>query len=133
MRGTRFGVSVQPTGTTGVATLEGSVVTEAQNQQVNVDAGLQTLVIPGEPPLPPTPLKNDPFLDVQFIAAVDQGIAQIKGRIDPVNLLVINEQTQTTNREGAFDLRVPLSSNHRVRVVVITPLSNRQTYEIIVP
>jgi hypothetical protein len=50
VRGTEFGVVVQPDGKTAIATLSGSVVMTAQGVQVGVPAGFQNLTIPGEPP-----------------------------------------------------------------------------------
>ncbi len=52
VRGTEFGVGVQANGKTGIATLSGSVVTEAQGRSIVVDAKTQNLLIPGEPPTP---------------------------------------------------------------------------------
>jgi hypothetical protein len=138
VRGTEFGVSVQPSGATGVATLEGSVAASAQGQTVDVDAGLQSRIIPGEPPLPPSPLKDDPSLDIRYLAivrpsAVGQRTVRIVGQIDPVNLLVIADQTQNVERSGEFDLQIPLPTNRQISAVVITPLGTRQAYELVVP
>jgi FecR protein len=133
VRGTVFGVSVQPNGTTGVATLEGSVSASAQGQDVKVDAGLQSLVIPGEPPSPPVPLRDDPQLDITFLAAISQETARIVGQVDPVNLLVIADQPQTISRSGGFDVQIPFPSNRRIMAAVITPLGTRQAYELAVP
>ena len=138
VRGTEFGVSVQPNGTTGMATLEGSVSASAQGQMVKVDAGLQSMIIPGEPPSPPSLLKNDPSLDLRYLAiadpvAVGQKTVKISGQIDPVNLLVIADQTQNVSRGGEFDLQIPLPPDRRISAVVITPLGTRQAYELIIP
>ncbi|MBD2033684.1 FecR domain-containing protein [Leptolyngbya sp. FACHB-321] len=43
VRDTEFGIAVQPNGKTGLAVLEGSVVTAAQDQAVGVAQGLQNL------------------------------------------------------------------------------------------
>jgi FecR protein len=133
VRGTNFGVSVQPSGTTGVATLEGSVVASAQGQDVKVDAGLQSLIILGEPPSPPAPLKDDPQLNITLLEALNPTTARIVGQTDPVNLLVIADQPQTLGRSGEFEIQTPLPSNRRIRAVVTTPLGTRQVYELVVP
>jgi hypothetical protein len=133
VRGTNFGVSVQPSGSTGVATLEGSVAASAQGQDVKVDAGLQSLIIPGEPPTLPTPLRDDPQLNITLLAAIDPSTARIVGQVDSVNLLVIADQPQVISRDGAFDVQIPLPSNRRIRAAVTTPLGTRQVYELAVP
>lgn len=138
VRGTEFGVSVQPSGTTGVATLEGSVFASAQGESVQVDANLQSLIVPGEPPSPPSPLKDDPSLDIQYFAVVGRGglgnrAVKLVGQIDPVNLLVIDGEPHDTSRSGEFDLQIPLSRDRQIEVTVITPLGTRQVYNLLVP
>ncbi|NET36905.1 MAG: iron dicitrate transport regulator FecR [Cyanothece sp. SIO1E1] len=133
VRGTDFGVSVQPDGKTGVATLEGEVTAAAQGESVAVTAGLQSLVIPGEPPSPPVPLRDDPGLDLRRLEAKRRQTARLSGQIDPVNLLLIAEEPQVIDRDGMFDIRTPLPPNRRIQVTVITPLGTRQAYELVVP
>jgi hypothetical protein len=133
VRGTQFGVSVHPDGLTGVATLEGSVSASAQGQDVQVDAGLQSLIVPGEPPSPPVPLKDDPHLDIKSLARMDRETVQIVGWVDPVNLLIIADQPQTVGRAGEFDIQTSLPLNRRVAAIVITPLGTRQVYDLVVP
>lgn len=133
VRGTTFGVSVQPSGQTGIATIDGSVTAEAQGQQVEVSQGLQSLIIPGEPPTVPEPLRDDPRLDIQILQKVERRTVQIVGQTDPVNLLVINDEPQTLTRSGEFDLQVPVPDDRRIKVTVITPLGTRQIYELAIP
>lgn len=133
VRGTTFGVSVQPDGRTGVATLDGSVFAEAQGEQVVVDEGLQSLIVPGEPPSPPAPLQDDPQLDVQVLTRIDRQTVQIVGQTDPVNLLVIEGEIQDIDRSGAFNIQFPLSDDRRIQATVTTPLGTRQNYELRVP
>lgn len=133
VRGTEFGVSVQPTGKTGVATLTGSVATTAQSQTLYINKGFQSLIIPGEPPSPPIPLQNDTRLDVKFLAAQGNQQARIAGKIDIVNLIILGDQPLTTDRNGTFDIVVPLPANRRIAVTVTTPLGKRQDYELAVP
>ncbi|WP_199305653.1 FecR family protein [Pseudanabaena sp. FACHB-2040] len=133
VRGTTFGVSVHPDGKTGVATLEGSVVTAAEGQSVAVNTGYQSLVIPGEPPLPPTPLTDNTQLDLRVLVAVNNQTVRVAGQVDPVNLLLIADTPQLVERNGQFDIRVPRPQNQRIKAVVITPLGAKQTYELAVP
>lgn len=133
VRGTVFGVSVQPTGTTGVATLEGSVFANAQGQEVTIGEQLQSLIVPGEPPTPPTPLRNDPTFDVRLLTRTDQQTARIVGRIDPVNLVQVGEETLELDQSGAIDLQVPRTGDRKVFITVTTPLGTRRVYEVRVP
>lgn len=133
VRGTTFGVSVQPNGQTGIATIDGSVVAAAQGQQVSVDSGLQSLIIPGEPPTPPEPLRDDPHLDIQVLQAIERQTVQIIGQTDRVNLLIINDEPQTLTRTGEFDLQIPIPEDGPIIATVTTPLGTRQTYALAVP
>ncbi|MBD1821927.1 FecR domain-containing protein [Cyanobacteria bacterium FACHB-DQ100] len=133
VRGTDFGVTVQPDGKTGIATLTGAVVTAARGRQVRVPGGYQNLTIPGERPLPAVPLRNDTTLRTQLIRRIDRGVrkVQIVGRVDPVNIVRINEVPQILDRNGAFrSSGFLVVSFLRVKVEVITPLGKSQTYEL---
>jgi FecR protein len=131
VRGTIFGVSVQPNGITGVATLEGRVVTAAQGQSVAVDAGQQNLMVPGEPPTQTTPLQENTTLDLVAINRIDRRTVEIVGAIDGVNLLVVEDEVQNVERDGRFTIRT--EDNRPIRATVITPLGKRQDYEITIP
>lgn len=133
VRGTEFGISVQPNGKTGVATLTGSVVTSAEGQSVNVNKGFQSLIIPGEPPTPPVKLRDNPNLELQLLADIGNQTAQVVGKVDPVNLLLIGNQPVNTNREGFFDVTVAMPRDRQISASVITPLGKRQNYELAVP
>ncbi|HLO87429.1 MAG TPA: FecR family protein [Nostocaceae cyanobacterium] len=133
VRGTEFGVSVQPSGKTGIATLTGSVATTAQGQSVNVNKGFQSLVIPGEAPTPPVPLRDDTKLDLLGIKDIGNGEAQIVGKVDPVNLVILTNRPLNTDRNGNFDLKVPIPSDRLISVSVTTPLGKQKNYRLAVP
>jgi FecR protein len=133
VRGTIFGVSVQPNGVTGIATLEGRVVAEAQGQQVSIDAGLQSLIVPGEPPTQPTALQESTQLRLIALNRVRRGEVEIVGQIDTVNLLVIEEEVQNVEPDGTFTIRRSLPDDRRIAATVITPLGKKQAYEILIP
>lgn len=133
VRGTEFGLTVQPDGKTGVATRSGAVVARAQGRSVSLRGGFQSLIIPGEPPTPPRPLTTDARLQLNYLAAVDRQTARIEGQIDPVNLLLIADVPQVVDRDGRFQVTVAMPPNRRISAVVITPLGNRQSYELAVP
>ncbi len=137
VRGTDFGVTVQPNGAMGVATQAGSVATSAQGQTVLVGADLQSTIFPGEPPTPPAPLRNDPSLFIELIRLIsaEQSIRLI-GRTDAVNLLEVAGEAITLTRTGSFDTLVPIAAllaDRRIPAIVWTPLGTKQAYEVGVP
>lgn len=132
VRGTEFGVMAQPGGKTGVVTLSGSVETMAQGQSVFVHAGFQTIIIPGEAPLPATPLKDDPTLKVYWIRPISDRQVTFSGQTDTVNVLLVNDTPQNTDRNGRFELTASIINN-RVKATVITPLGNRRDYSFTRP
>jgi hypothetical protein len=132
VRGTEFGVSVQNDGKMGVGTKKGAVVTSAQGETVLVNAGFQNLTIPGQPPSPAVPLREDTRLNVSQLLAKGKRV-QIVGTVDPVNLLLINQQPQNVNSNGKFDITIPLPFNRKVEATVSTPLGKKQLYQLIVP
>lgn len=133
VRGTEFGVGVQPNGVTAVATLDGAVLAEAQGQSVQVDAGFQTLMVPGEPPLPPVETVQDLNLRLILLTTLDDRTARIRADVNPVNLVTVEDVLQTLNSQGEFDILVPLPANRRIVVVVTAPSGQEQTYELAVP
>ncbi len=154
VRGTDFGVTVQFDGVTGVATAEGSVASSAQGKTVAVIANTQSSIFPGEPPTDPEPLRNDPTLFIERLTTLPGSEAgnimvQVVGYTDTVNLLEINGDPKNLDREGHFNLVVPLlgelgtppsaepalprSSELRIQAKVTTPLGNEQQYELVVP
>jgi len=138
VRGTDFGVTVQSGGRTGVATAEGSVYVSAQSATVLVDANLQTTIMPGEPPDPPEPLRDDPTVFISSMSAVPGSVpsnpmARLVGATDAVNLMQINREPKLLSRDGRFDVVVPMSTERRVQMRVLTPLGTEQQYELVVP
>ncbi len=108
VRGTDFGVSVLPSGKTGVATLSGTVDLEAESVKVLIPLDFQSSVIPKEAPLPATPLINDPTIVIERLEVRDAGQnVRLSGQTDNVNLLTIGETIIETDRKGNFDIVVP--------------------------
>ena len=154
VRGTDFGVTVPPNGQTGVATLTGSVATSAQGKTVAIVTGTQSVVYPGEAPLPPEPLRDDPTLFVErlsFVAGSSSTTPMVRlvGYTDKVNLLKVNNDLKELSRTGRFDLVVPLFEdsaannsennprnrlrNRYIQATVTTPLGKEQQYELVMP
>ena len=133
VRGTEFGVSVQPSGKTGVATLEGQVVTSAQGKTVSVNKGFQSFVIPGKPPSPPVRLQDDTSLQIKILADMGNQQAKIAGKLDPVNLVILANEPLITNQNGEFEVITALPNNRKIAVSITTPLGKKQKYELAVP
>ncbi len=139
VRGTEFGVSVGPTGQTGVATLEGSIVSSAQGQTVLVNAQQQSIIRPGEPPSPPEPLRDNPDLSIEVIRPMGRSdsqrrrLVQVIGYTDPVNLLAFDDEPQPLERDGRFEIILPSPSSKRIVLLVTTPLGTTQQYDLVVP
>lgn len=132
VRGTEFGLSVQPDDKMAVATLTGSVETIAQGERVLVPAGFQNLTLPGEPPSPPTPLTDSTELRYRVDRLIENDLRRIRlvGQVDPVNTVLVGEEPQVTDRNGLFSLEFPARSRQRLQVTVVTPLGNQQVYEL---
>jgi FecR protein len=132
VRGTEFGLSVQPLGKTAIATLEGAVVSAAQGKEVKVSAGFQNFTIPGEPPSDPVPLRDDPSLQYDFEKTIVNGVRKIRlvGQVDPVNSVTVNGVTQVVDRNGRFVVPYAARSYLKVKVVVTTPLGTEKLHEL---
>ncbi len=130
VRGTEFGVSVQPSGKTGIATLSGRVDAEAQGETVAVGKALQSLTMPQEPPQPAAPLRDDP--DVRLdLARLDNGQLRLVGDTDAVNVLLVNGSPQSTDRTGHFEIDLPFTTEKgNIELRVITPLGTQKRYEL---
>jgi hypothetical protein len=132
VRGTEFGLVVQPSGKTGVAVLEGAVKTSAQGVDVAVDQGFQNVIIPGEPPSDPVPLQQDTGLQYRFERRIanQQRRLRLLGQVDGVNSILVDGQPQSTDRQGEFAVDIPAVSFPRVQVLVTTPLGEEKLYTL---
>ncbi|OUC11967.1 MAG: hypothetical protein B0A82_25020 [Alkalinema sp. CACIAM 70d] len=132
VRGTEFGLAIQPSGKTGVAVLEGTVASEAQSQEVSVPGGFQSFTVPGNAPAPVVSLREDTNLNYQLQKLVNRGIRRIKlvGQVDPVNLVTVNGTPLDTNATGQFTVFFPAPSHLKIQVVVTTPLGTEKRYDI---
>lgn len=136
VRGTEFGMAIQPSGRSSLVVEEGSVVSEAQDVSVPVNAGFQNFTVPGEPPSEPVPITEEPNLNLLRLEQQrreGKSFVVIEGNTFPVNLLVVENVTQEIDREGNFELELPLSGGRRIEITVVTPLGKMQVYELVVP
>jgi hypothetical protein len=135
VRGTEVGLNVSSSGKTGVATLEGRVMTAAQGKSVGVAAGYQNVTVPGQPPSQPIPFTNEPRLEYQVERVVHRNLRRLllRGQVDPTSTVLIEGKTQEIDQDGRFTrlLLMPLSPlKLRLAVTVITPLGREQTYDL---
>ncbi|MDX2211975.1 MAG: FecR family protein [Oculatellaceae cyanobacterium bins.114] len=134
VRGTDFGVSIQPDGKTGIATLTGEVSTSAQGQTVAVAAGFQNLIIPGEVPSPAVPLQDNTDLRYTIDRQIQNNLRSVRlnAQVDPVNLVFVGDTPQDIDREGRFSLRLRAVYRQRIEITVITPLGKRQVHQLVI-
>jgi hypothetical protein len=135
VRGTEFGVGVNPSGKTTVATKQGQVATSAQDETVLVGAGFYSLVIPGQPPTIPQSIREDVQLSVQQLQVLPASSTTEKqvrmiGRVEPANAVSLNGAAIDINPEGQFDVTAPLPSDRKLQVVVRSPLGQERSYSI---
>jgi hypothetical protein len=131
VRGTEFGITVQQTGKTGIATRSGSVIVEAQNRAVNVSQGLQVTLIPGEPPPDPEPLRDDPRLDLHILGLTSDKLS-IRGQTDRANLLHISDEEIPLDSQGQFEWAIARPPSGTIEALVTTPLGRTQKYKIVI-
>lgn len=138
VRGTEFGVVTQPNGRSALAVKEGTVVSSAQGESISVGREMQNMIIPGELPSLPEPLQDDPSLSISRLERRNrQGrqttLVVLQGQTSPYNLFLVDGETQITDREGYFDLLLPLPETQQFHVKVTTPLGTKKVYELVVP
>ncbi|MDV3350107.1 FecR family protein [Leptothoe sp. LEGE 181152] len=118
VRGTEFGVSVDDAGQTNVATLEGQVEASAQNVAVPVDAGMVSIIHPGEPPTPARSL--DRKLDIQWeLYEWRDDHFYMAGRIDAANTLLALGEALSVSRTGHFEQKLELSSRNQPVILTV--------------
>ena len=130
VRGTEFGVSVDPAGKTGIATLEGAVEASAQGQSVIVNPGFASVIIPGQPPSRPRPVDRELRLRVRDWRRLGGRIAFLAD-VDPTNSVLLNGQEVEVSRIGRVDARVAQPVNQSfLRVVIRNPLGEEKVYRV---
>jgi hypothetical protein len=134
VRGTDFGVSIQPNGKTGLATLSGAVTATAQGRSVFVPGGFQNFTLPGEAPSAAVPLRDSTELRYQLERRIQAGVRSLRfvGKVDPVNLVLVGSKPQTTDRNGEFSLLLSAVSRQSLQITVVTPLGRRQVHDVLI-
>lgn len=137
VRGTDFGISVDPEGKTGVATETGSVAVSAEGVEVMVNSGFGSSIEPGEPPTPPRPIDRVLFLELDRLQRTS-GRLRIRGHVDPLNTVLFEGQLLDTNQDGEFSTVVSVrsneyASNRLLTLTVRNPLGDERNHFIDVP
>jgi hypothetical protein len=132
VRGTDFGLTVQPDGKAGTATLEGAIETSAAGETVWVPGGFQNLMLPGQPPTEPVPLRNDPSLDFRLVRFFRNNVRYVAlvGQVDPVNAVYMNGEPISIDADGSFRIERAAVTRVRVEIQVVTPLGREQIHPI---
>lgn len=128
VRGTEFGVGVDPSGKTNIATIDGTVEAIAQGQTVRVEKGFGSIIIPGEPPTPPLVFTNDVSLRRVRVFRSTFGTVDFRGRVDPLNLVFINDRAVEVDKNGQIQAQIRLFSGFELRVKVQSPLGREVVY-----
>ena len=130
VRGTEFGVSVDPAGKTGIATLAGAVEASAQGQAVMVNPGFVSVIIPGQPPTSPRPIDRELRLRTRDWRR-QGGRIDFLADVDPANSVLINGQEVAVSRIGRVDARVTQRVNQPyLRVIIRNPLGEERAYRV---
>lgn len=134
VRGTSFGVSVAPDGKTGVDTIEGSVAVSGRtDSEVIVSGGNATTVFPQTAPIDPTASPAKAQLKVHSLSRLSGNIYRFSGKIDPTDILYINQQAIKIDRLGKFKIQGILPPSRRLKIVVRGPSVRERHYEFAVP
>jgi hypothetical protein len=136
VRGTEFGLTVQPSGDTGIGTQDGKVLVTGQGQSVEIPAGYQTLLRRGRTPESARTLTRQPQIRLRWLTQTQAGAIRLAGQIDPINLLFINHVAYPLDAQGRFDVILPiaaLGAQSPLNATVINPLGQQQRYELAIP
>jgi hypothetical protein len=135
VRGTEFGLTVQPNGDTGIGTQAGKVLVTGQGQSVEIPAGYQTLLRLGRTPESAKALIDRPQLKLRWLTQTQMGAIRLAGQIDPINLLLVNQVAYPLDAQGCFDVILPGPQGWQspLTATVITPLGQQQRYELAIP
>ncbi|MEA5541970.1 MAG: hypothetical protein WAN66_23055 [Limnoraphis robusta] len=133
VRGTTFGVNVAPDGRTAIHSQEGIVGVVTDGEEVKLEKGQVAIVNPAEKP---TAVANIPPLSqlrVRTLTRLGLETVQLRGTVDPMDLVYINDRPIQTDAEGNFDFIGRLPVSRRLEVTVRGPSVRERFYVIAVP
>ncbi len=133
VRGTEFVVEVLPNGETRVITVDGIVAVSAADRTEAVSEGYASVIVPGNPPTPPSLISGNVRVSLQLLPAPDTGKVRVSGVVNPINSVFLNDLPVDVSPTGLFDTVVPLPTNGLLRLMVRNPLGEEQVYELVAP
>ncbi len=127
VRGTEFGVGVAFDGRTSVVTNEGSVAVSGAGESVDVGAGFASIVVEGQPPTEPMPFEDNLNLYLEPVRRDIDNNLSVTGRVDPLNLVWVNEEPVIVSLDGTFTLSLDKIPKELVAIRLLTPLGSTST------
>jgi hypothetical protein len=132
VRGTILGISTSGKGMTTIATLRGKVIASAQGKQVALPAGLQSVIVPGQPPSDPVVLVETPHLYGAQLAVLETNQVRLTAQTEAGNLVKVDGTTVDTDSQGRFSFTEPIHEDRRINVAITTPLGKALTVPLTV-
>ena len=133
VRGTSFGVSVGA-GKTAVETIEGAVgVSGSTNSEVVVNSGNATTIFPQTPPVEPLASPRKAELKVRRLVRLSGNIYRLRGEINPIDIIYVNDELIKIDRKGNFQIQGILPPSRRLQIVVRGPSVTERHYSLAVP
>lgn len=133
VRGTSFGVSVSE-GKTAVETIEGAVgVSGRTDSEVVVNAGSATTIFSQTPPVAPSASRRLAQLKVRSLFRLSGDIYRLRGQINPIDLIYVNDEAIKIDRQGKFSIQGILPPSRRLKIVVRGPSVRERHYNLAVP
>ena len=119
-RGARFTIYTSPRGLVAVASEAGSVKVRAQNREVQVAAGQQSIVPPHRPPGDPVPVPDEVFLRVDWPGETLKREPEtlVRGRARPGERVRVNGVETDVSEGGTFVAKVRLKEGKNAPLVV---------------
>ena len=134
VRGTSFGVSVGADGKTAVETIEGAVGVSGNNDsEVVVNRGSATAIFPQTPPAPPSASPRLAQLKVRSLLRLGGNIYRLRGQINPIDIIYVNNQAIKIDRQGKFTIQGILPASRRLKIVVRGSSVRERHYSLAVP
>ena len=124
VRGTEFGIGVSDDGRTSVATVNGAVAVSAQGETVLVEDGYGSIIVPGEAPSEPILFSDELDLNVEPIFRDRDGNINVKGQVNPLNYVWINNQIASSDINGNFELSLNDPYINFIKIKVKSPLGD---------
>lgn len=132
VRGTSFGVSVGD-GKTSVETIEGAVVVSGStDSEVVVNGGSATTIFPQTPPVAPSASPRLAQLKVRSLLRFSGDIYRLKGQVNPIDIVYVNNEAIKIDRNGNFSIQGILPPSRRLKIVVRSPSVRERHYELAV-